>query len=112
MEREVDQWGMSVGVTDCDGSSANQEPYKEWYWCHGSKNHEGTGVEYREQPPNIPEFSAGDVCVMSLDHHNKQMTIHHLPSGQTDTWENFIGHDKTIYPYFYLVPDSEMTLLF
>ena len=105
--------GMSVGVTDCDGSSANQELDREWYWCHGSRNFEATGVKYREQPSNIPEFSAGDVCVMFLDHHNKQVTIHHLRSRQTDTLGNLIGHNETIFShYFCPARDSQMTLLF
>ena len=99
-----------VGVTDCDVSQGRQE--NRWYWSYGSKRHVRNGVNSdTKQDSKIKWFTAGDVCIVFLNYHNKQLTVLHLPSGQKDTWEDVSGENGKLYPYFYLRLDSKITLL-
>ena len=100
----------AVGVTDCNKLPAKQ--VNMWYWCGGAKHHvlngEHSGIE---QPSNITRFTAGDVCIVFMNHHNKKLTVHHLPSGQTDTWRGVSRQTKYVYPYFFIWRGSKLTLL-
>ena len=99
-----------VGVIDCNVSAA---PWKNsWYGCGGSKFHVRIG-EYpgTAQPSNITGFTEDDICIVFLNHYNKQLTVHHLPSGKTDTWGDVSGQNRELYPYFMIDNGSTITLL-
>ena len=101
---------LDVGVTDCDVSPGKQ--INTWYWSEGRKTHIRNGV-YTDtgEPSNINKVTAGDVCIVFLNHHKKQLTLHLPSSGQTDTWGDVTGRNNTLYPYMYLIHHCEITLL-
>ena len=86
-----------IGVTDRDVKNTCS-------WYGGTKYHK---VNYRyqsgnEQPSNISHFCEGDVCLAFLNLDKKQFTIFHLPSGQTDTWENVCARNSYLFPNYFL----------
>ena len=100
---------LSIGVTDCDVSPARRE--NAWHWKSGSKYHIRNGkYPGTKQPSNITKFTAGDVCIVFLNHHNKQLTVHHLTSGQRDTWEDVSRQNRNLFPYFIPGDYGELTL--
>ena len=99
-----------VGVTDCDVSPATLQ--NTCYWKRGTKHHRGNGRDQsgNKQPSNISRFGGGDVCLAFLNLDKKQFNIHHLPSGQTDTWENVCVRNSYLCPNYFLFGTCELSL--
>ena len=96
-----------VGVSDCVLPQENS-----WYWNNGARQQIcNGGCPRSKKPSNITEFTPGDICVMFLNRKSNQLTVHHLPSAQTDTWANVNVPNSNLSPHYYLDGLFEITLI-